>query len=282
MPPTSTQTPRLGRFGVWTFRPVRPEQAKVIEQLGYGTVWAGGSPSAALDFVEPILAQTRSLTVATGVINVWTAPAKQVAESFHRIESAYPGRFLLGVGIGHPELSTQYQTPYKALAGYLDELDDAGVPPQRRIVAALGPRVLELAAARSAGAHPYLTNPAHTAFARETIGAAGLLTPEHKVVLTGDAAAARAIGRDAVGPYMGLRNYRNNWKRLGFTDQDINIPGSDAFIDSVVAHGEVPQIAAQLNAHLTAGADHVTVQVLGGWDKLLPTLTELSGALTAL
>lgn len=273
----------LGRFGVWTFGAPTPEQAAAIETLGYGAVWPGGSPAGDLAFVEPLLAATEKLQVATGIVNVWTAPAAQVAESYHRIEAAYPGRFVLGVGIGHPEHTKEYRKPYDVLVEYLDELDAAGVPVARRVVAALGPKVLRLAADRSAGAHPYLTTPEHTAEARALIGPDAFLAPEHKVVLTdGSAEAAeeaRAIGRQTVDFYLNLSNYLNNWRRLGFSEDDIAKPGSDALIDKVVAHGTPDAIAARLTEHLDAGADHVTIQVLGGWDKLVPTLTALAGPL---
>jgi probable F420-dependent oxidoreductase len=153
------------------------------------------------------------------------------------------------------------------------------VPTSRRVIAALGPKVLQLAAHRSAGAHPYLTTPEHTAQARDLVGASVFLAPEHKVVLTTDADEARKLGRDSVGFYLGLSNYVNNWKRLGFSDADVEQPGSDKLIDAVVAHGTADAVAARLNEHLAAGADHVTIQVLGGPDTLLPTLTELAGPL---
>src|SRR6185437_720750 len=140
-----------------------------------------------------------------------------VAESFQRIESAHPGRFLLGVGVGHPEHNQDYVKPYNALVDYLDELDAALVPTSRRVLAALGPRVLRLSAERSAGAHPYLTTPEHTAKARELVGTSVFLAPEHKVVLTTDRDEARAQGRKVVDFYLGLSNYVNNWLRLGFT-----------------------------------------------------------------
>src|ERR1700735_2651295 len=147
----------LGRYGVWRpSRSITPERAAKIESLGYGAAWIGGSPEADLAWVEPALAQTTSLQLATGIVNIWSAAAPAVAESFQRIESAYPGRFLLGVGVGHPEHTQEYVKPYDALVGYLDELDAAVVPKSRRVLAALGPRVLRLAAERSAGAHPYL------------------------------------------------------------------------------------------------------------------------------
>ena len=271
--------PGLGRFGVWTFGAVKPEQAVEIEKLGYGAVWVGGSPAGDLNYVEPILERTETLQVATGIVNVWSVPAKEVAKAYHRVEDAYPGRFLLGIGIGHPEHTDEYRTPYDVLVEYLDVLDAECVPTSRRVVAALGPKVLKLSAQRSAGAHPYLTTPEHTAQARELIGNSVFLAPEHKVVLSTDADAARAVGRDTVDFYLNLSNYLNNWKRLGFTDADVAKPGSDKLIDAVVAHGTADDIAKRLNQHLDAGADHVTIQVLGGWDKLLPTLTELAGPL---
>lgn len=270
--------PDLGRFGSFG-RGVTPQQAKEIEALGYGAVWVGGSPPAELNWVEPILEATTKLQVATGIVNIWTAPAQPVAESFHRIDKAYPGRFLLGIGVGHREVIADYRKPMDALTEYLDRLDDYGVPAHRRVVAALGPRVLELSAQRGAGAHPYLTTPEHTAHARELIGPTAFLAPEHKVVLTTDAQQARAVGRKALGMYLNLANYLNNWKRLGFTDEDLAKPGSDRLVDSVVAYGTVDAIAARLREHLDAGADHVPVQVLTNSENLVPALAELAGAL---
>ncbi|MCV7281955.1 LLM class F420-dependent oxidoreductase [Mycolicibacterium flavescens] len=271
--------PDLGRYGVWTFGTPTPEQAVEIEKLGYGAVWIGGSPAGDLNYVEPILEATENLSVATGIVNVWTAPAEEVAEAYHRVEDAYPGRFLLGVGIGHPEHTEEYRKPYDVLVEYLDALDAKKVPTSRRVLAALGPKVLQLAARRSAGAHPYLTTPQHTGEARNLLGPTVFIAPEHKVVLARDAEASREIGRKAVDFYLNLSNYRNSWKRLGFTDDDLAKPGSDRFVDAVVAHGTPEAIAARLEEHHEAGADHVTIQVLGGWDVLLPTLKELAGPL---
>lgn len=271
--------PDLGRYGVWTFGVPNPEQAVEIEKLGYGALWIGGSPAGNLEYVEPILDQTETLQVATGIVNVWTAPADEVAEAYHRVEKAHPGRFLLGIGIGHPEHTNEYRKPYDVLVEYLDALDTAKVPTSRLVVAALGPKVLKLAAQRSAGAHPYLTTPEHTGTARELVGPTVFLAPEHKVVLTTDEAQAREIGRQTVDFYLNLSNYLNNWKRLGFTDRDVEKPGSDRLIDAMVAYGTPDDVARRLNEHLEAGADHVTIQVLGGWDKLLPTLQELAGPL---
>lgn len=271
--------PDLGRIGVWTFGSPKPEQAAEIEKLGYGAVWIGGSPAGDLKYVEPLLEATETLQVATGIVNVWTAEADEVAEAYHRVEKAHPGRFLLGVGIGHPEHTEEYRKPYDVLVEYLDALDAAKVPTSRRVIAALGPKVLKLSAQRSAGAHPYLTTPEHTGLARNILGNTVYLAPEHKVVLGVDVDEARRIGRETVDFYLGLSNYLNNWKRLGFTDDDIAKPGSDKLIDAVVAHGTADAVAKRLTEHLDAGADHVCVQVLGGDDKLIPTLKELAGPL---
>jgi probable F420-dependent oxidoreductase len=269
-----------GTFGHYTmWQQLSPAQLREIEALGYGAIWAGGSPPADLSWVDPILGATETLQLATGIVNIWTAEAGPVAESFHRIDKAYPGRFLLGIGVGHPEAHQQYQKPYDALRDYLDKLDEHGVPTDRRVVAALGPQVLKLSARRSAGAHPYLTTPEHTAQARELIGPDAFLAPEHKVVPTTDAAKARSVGRKALEIYLNLQNYLNNWKRLGFIDDDVAKPGSDRLVDAVVAYGTTEAIAARLKEHLDAGADHLPVQVLTGPDNLVPALTELAGPL---
>ncbi|MBS4728880.1 LLM class F420-dependent oxidoreductase [Mycobacterium sp. SM1] len=278
---TVSLKPNLGRFGVWLgTRSITPAFAKQIESLGYGAAWVGGSPDADLAWVEPALAQTTSLRLATGIINIWSAPAAVVAESYRRIETRYPGRFLLGIGVGHPERTKQYAKPYAALAGYLDDLDAASVPTSRRVIAALGPRLLTLAARRSAGAHPYLTTPEHTAWARELVGETVFLAPEHKVVLTRDIEEARAVGRAFIDFYLGLSNYVNNWRRLGFTDDDMRKPGSDKLIDALVASGTPEAVAERLNQHRDAGADHVVIQVLGKPDEQLRTLAELAGPLS--
>jgi probable F420-dependent oxidoreductase len=274
-PDANSLAGQFGSFG----RGVTPEQAKDIEALGYGAVWVGGSPPAELDWVEPILEKTTTLKLATGIVNIWTAAPGPVAESFHRIDNAYPGRFLLGIGVGHREAHAAYRKPIDALNDYLDKLDEYGVPTNRRVVAALGPRVLTLSAQRSAGAHPYLTTPEHTKEARQLIGPAAFLAPEHKVVLTTDTEKARAIGRKAIDIYLNLTNYVSNMKRLGFTDDDLRRPGSDELVDAFVAYGTSDDIATRLREHIEAGANHVAVQVLGSQDRLIPTLAELAGPL---
>jgi probable F420-dependent oxidoreductase len=274
----NTTTIDLGRFGFFGLG-ATPEQAQEIERLGYGTIWIAGSPPAELSFVEPLLESTTTLKVATGIVNIWTAAAKTVAESFHRINTAYPGRFVLGVGVGHPEAQAQYRKPYEALVSYLDELDEYGVPANQRVLAALGPRVLRLSAERAAGAHPANATPEHAAQARAIIGPNALLAPVHNVVLTADAEEARAIGRTALDRYFSLTNYVSNWKRLGFTDADVTRPGSDKFIDAVVAHGTPDDVAKRLGEYLSAGANHVAILVPGDSDKVLPTLSKLAGPL---
>jgi probable F420-dependent oxidoreductase len=280
MTETVSLKPELGRFGVW-LGSITPELAAQIESLGYGAAWIGMSPAADLAWADPALAQTTSLQLATGIVNIWSAAAPAVADSYHRIEDAYPGRFLLGVGVGHSEHTQEYRKPYDALVDYLDELDEAMVPTSRRVLAALGPRVLRLSAERSAGAHPYLTTPEHTAEARELVGTTVFLAPEHKVVLTTDRDEARALGHEVVDFYLGLSNYVNNWLRLGFTEEDVRKPGSDRLIDAVVAYGRPDAIAKRLCEHLEAGADHVAIQVLGssGEDQLVSVLKELAGPL---
>ncbi|MEV0671134.1 LLM class F420-dependent oxidoreductase [Mycobacterium sp. NPDC050441] len=275
--------PTLGTFGVFglygQWKQLTAAQLRDIEALGYGAIWAGGSPPAELDWVESILESTEKLKVATGIVNIWSSAAGPVAESFHRIEADHPGRFLLGIGAGHPELITEYKKPYAALTEYLDKLDEYGVPKDRRVVAALGPQVLKLSARRSAGAHPYLTTPEHTAQARALVGPDAFLAPEHKVVLTTDVAQARTVGRKALDTYLIGTNYVNSWKRLGFTDADVAPPGSDALIDALVGYGSTDAIASRLKEHLAAGANHVPVQVLTGPDNLVPALAELAGPL---
>ncbi len=255
---------RLGRFGVWRgVTQVTPDLAANLERFGFGALWLGSSPGADLGVVDELLGATSRLVVATGIVNMWDSDPGQVAASFARISSAHPGRFLLGVGAGHREATRQYDKPYETLVRYVDALTASGVPGGGMVLAALGPKMLRLAAERTAGAHPYLVPVGYTSQARELLGPDPLLAVEHKAVLEPDAAAARAIGRPRVRrPYLGLINYTSNLRRLGWTDADLADPGSDALIDALVAHGDPGQVADQLTGHLTAGADHVCVQLL--------------------
>lgn len=254
---------QLGKFGIW--QPTAnstPEITVEAEKLGYGTFWVGGSPHAPLTQLEELLDATERIVIASGIVNMWTDDAGPIAEAYHRIDAKHPGRFLLGVGIGHPEASKEYKDPYTTMVEYLDALDAAGVPKDRMALAALGPKVLKLAADRTLGAHPYLTTPDHTRSARPILGSA-LLAPEHKVVLNTDPEAARVVARPTVEFYLRLVNYRRNLLRLGFTEADLADSGSDRLVDALVLHGDTKTVADGLRAHLDAGADHVCIQVLG-------------------
>jgi probable F420-dependent oxidoreductase len=252
----------LGRIGVWLPAPkATPELAATIERAGYGTLWLGASPAGDLRIVDELLDATDRLSIATGIVNVWKADARTVAASYHRIEGRVPDRFLLGIGVGHPESTSDYTRPYKALTDYLDVLDAEGVAPAQRVVAALGPKVLQLSADRSAGAHPYLTTPQHTADAREQLGAGVLLAPEQGIALDPDPQQARAHARQALGYYLRLTNYVSNWRRLGFGDDDFADGGSDALVDALISSG--PTATQRVRDHLDAGADHVAVQLIG-------------------
>jgi probable F420-dependent oxidoreductase len=254
----------LGRLGVWRRADFSPELAVEVERLGYGAIWIGGSPGGDLEIVEQLLDATERITLATGIVNMWKDDAAPIAAAYHRITAKHPDRFLLGVGIGHPEATQEYRKPYDTIVRYLDDLDAAGVPVAGRALAALGPKVLRLAAERTAGAHPYLTTPEHTREARQILGAGPLLAPEQKVVLETDPAKAREIGRPAVAkPYLGLVNYTSNLRRLGWTDEDLADGGSDRLIDALAIHGDGETLAAGVTAHLDAGADHVCIQALG-------------------
>lgn len=254
----------LGRYGFWQMlRNTTPEMAREAETLGFGAVWVGGSPKGDLRQVEELLDATATIPVVTGIVNMWREDADAVAASYHRIASRHPDRFVLGVGIGHREATEEYRDPLDKIGDYLDRLDAAGVPRDRLVLAALGPRVLRIAADRTAGAHPYLTTPRHTAYAREVMGEGPLLAPDQKVVLDTDPQRAREAGRSFVASYLSRVNYRNNLLREGWSAADLADGGSDALIDGLFLHGTPTEIAAGLAAHLDAGADHVGVHVIG-------------------
>ncbi len=257
----------FGTHGVWAgFSTLSGAQARRIERLGYGTIWLGGS-APTLAPVRVLLEATDHIRLATGITNIWNTEPAAIAGEFAALETDFPGRFHLGIGVGHREATQEYASPYESMVAYLDVLDDAGVPADRRVLAALGPKMLRLSAARALGAHPYLTTPAHTAYARGILGPEAFLAPEHKIVLETDPVTARGIGRPPVdNPYLHLTNYVSNLKRLGYTDADIADGGSDALIDDLVAHGTADEIRDKVDAHLAAGADHVAIQVLGAVD----------------
>jgi probable F420-dependent oxidoreductase len=256
--------PQLNEIGIWArTAELSVDLAREVERLGYSAIWIGGSPDGQLRIVDELLAATERLVVATGIVNIWRDDARTVAASHKRITAAFPDRFLLGVGVGHPEAESDYQHPYRSLVDYLDVLDAEGVPKDERVLAALGPQVLRLAAERSAGAHPYLTTPEHTREARGILGDGPLLAPEQKVVVEADAEKARALGRPKVAkPYLELSNYLQNLRKLGYTDDDFANGGSDRLIDALVAHGDAATAVQRVRAHLEAGADHVPIQLI--------------------
>jgi probable F420-dependent oxidoreductase len=258
----------IGRFGVWAGSPSwTPELAQETESLGFDTIWLGSSPPD-LVLAEGLLDATRRIAVATAIVNMWAAPAAEVAASYVRVAARHPGRFLLGVGVGHHEHNARfssytpgYHSPYQTILDYLEELDAARVPKHDRLLAALGPRVTRVAGERTAGAHPFMTTPAHTRQARAILGTGPLLAPEQKVVLSTDADYARGIARQRFGQILKTVNYRNSMARIGFTEEQAD-NASDEVLDAVIAHGTIDDLVSRLNAHLEAGADHVSAHIL--------------------
>ena len=268
---------RLGTYGVWRgVNLVDPATAKTIEDLGYGTIWQGGSPSSDLRPAEALLAGTDSITIATGIVNIWTSDAVELADSYHRIQAEYPGRLLLGIGSGHREADAARTRPIQAMSRYLDILDERGVPAEDRVLSALGPHMLAMAAERSAGTHPYLTVPSQTQQARATLGSDALVAPEQTVVLDIDPETARRSARAFLAHHLNLVNYTNTMKRAGFTTEDIANGGSDHLVDRLVAHGDAATIAAAVRAHLAAGADHVCVHVQPADSDVIAALRALA------
>jgi probable F420-dependent oxidoreductase len=275
----------LGRIGVWTtYRTIDEgsagEAAKAAEDLGYGTFWLGGSPQ--LPTVRPLLEATERLVVATGIVNIWAYEPDRLADEFGVLQRDFPGRLLLGLGVGHPEATSHYARPLTAMRRFLDGLDAAAVPvaPQHRCLAALGPRMLRLSAERTRGTIPYFVAPEHTAFARKTVGPGALVAPELACVLDEDLERARTAARRYAKLYLGLRNYTDNLLRHGFTEQDIAGGGSDRLIDAVIPHGSAAQVAMAVQAHFDAGADHVCLQPLGAEGVLREQWAALAAALS--
>ena len=253
----------LGRIGIWRRRQDGAGAVAEIEALGFGALWVGSSPSLAQ--ARPFLEGARTIVVATGILNIWRHEPADVAAEHAELTREFPGRFLLGIGVGHPESTSDYRHPVRAMRAFFDGLDagDPPVPREERVAAALGPRMLDLAAERSLGAHPYFTTREHTRFARERLGPEPLLAPELAVVLETDADAARERARAYAATYLQLTNYTSNLLRFGFDERDLADGGSDRLIDAVIPHGPPEAIAEAVRAHLDAGADHVCLQPLG-------------------
>lgn len=279
----------LGPVGVWWSGSWdvegRPEASAAgeLEALGYGAIWSSGgfNPGLSSRFGR-LLAATEHLVVASGIVNIWKAAAEEIASSVAELDAAHPGRFLLGIGASHAPAVEGYNRPYTHMVAYLDALDRAvpTVPKERRALAALGPRMLELAAERSAGAHPYFVPVEHTAFARGVMGPGPLLAPELTVVLESDPRRARETARTFTTGYLRLPNYADNLRRFGFDDDDLSGGGSDRLVDAVVLWGSPEAVAGRVREHHEAGADHICVQVVGGGDGFpLGAYRELAASL---
>ncbi|GGJ78580.1 LLM class F420-dependent oxidoreductase [Streptomyces camponoticapitis] len=264
---------RFGRIGIWSsaLHPSDPGRVAAasaavaeLDSLGYGTIWLGGSPS--LDQVAPVVEATRHITVATGILSIWEHRAQAVAEQAARLQQDAAGRFVLGLGVSHGGFTPGYARPYSTMVEYLDALDAAAapVPASGRVLAALGPKMLKLAARRAAGAHPYLVTTEHTAEARDALGPDALLAPELTVVLDTDIDAARTVARGMLSMYLRLPNYTNNLLRLGFTEGDFADGGSDRLLAALFALGDADTVRARVQEYLDAGADHLALQVLAG------------------
>jgi probable F420-dependent oxidoreductase len=266
----------LGTFGVWwsgSWHDANDRDLNVageLESLGYGALWSSGGfePGLAPRFGE-LLAGTQRAVVASGIASIWTTTPADVGPAVTELEDRYDGRFLFGIGASHSAIVQDYARPYSRMVEYLDGLDalERPFPAERRILAALGPRMLKLAKERAAGAHPYFVPVEHTAYAREELGAAPLLAPEVAVVLETDRTAALELARRYAAIYLPLPNYTNNLRRFGYSDDDIEQGGSDRLIEAVIPWGDADTIAERLRAHVAAGADHVCVQVVADFDK---------------
>jgi probable F420-dependent oxidoreductase len=274
----------LTKIGIWTSYRVLGEEnateaASLAESLGFGAFWLGGSPR--LPTVRPLLAASERMIVATGIVNVWKYDPAELAAEHAALTRDYPGRLLLGIGIGHPEATSEYRKPLTTMRNFLDGLDAASepVPREQRCVAALGPKMLDLSAERSLGTHPYFTPAEHTRFARERVGKGALVAPELACVVDSDTERARATARTYAKLYLGLSNYTGNLLRFGYTEADIADGGSDRLIDTIVPHGSADEIATVVRAHLDAGADHVCLQAVGTTGTPREEWTALAGAL---
>jgi probable F420-dependent oxidoreductase len=277
-------TTDIGRTGIWSGNLRYGDISQIgdvaaeLEGLGYTALWipdVGGdlwSPLAAL------LGATQKVTIATGILNLWMHEPEETAAKHAELTAQHGDRFLCGIGISHQPFidvvkeAGTYKKPVATMAAYLDGLDAAPTPlaPANRVLAALGPKMLELARERTAGTHPYLVTPELTAQARAGIGADKLVASEVGVVLETDASKARAIARQALATYLALPNYANNWKRNGFTDDDIANGGSDRLVDALFAWGDESAIAKRVQEHRDAGADHVCIQVIQDFTLPMP------------
>ncbi len=259
----------FGKYGAWTsYRRIGKDNAgqaaRAVEEAGLGTLWMGGSPR--LEEMRPLLEGSEKLIVGTSIVNIWGYDPADLVREFHALEADFPGRTCVGIGVGHPEATSDYKRPLSNLEAFLDGIDeaDAPIPTDRRIIAALGPKMLAMSAKRSLGTIPYFTSVDHTRFCRETVGPDALVIPEIACVIDEDIERARATAREYASLYLGLSNYTNALLEHGFDQADIEDGGSDRLIDHVIPRGTAQDIAAAAHAHVEAGADHVALQTIGG------------------
>jgi probable F420-dependent oxidoreductase len=285
----------LGRAGVWLgsigLLPSAEERAAVgeLEAAGYGAIWFGESPfnKEAFAHAALLLDATERVTVATGIASIWLRAPESAAHGAAALAEAHPGRFVLGLGVSHGPIVTSigqdYSKPLTRMREYLDAMDASryvAAPPSApapRVLAALAPKMLELARDRAQGAHPYLVTPEHTQRARAVLGDGRLLAPEQAFVLERDPERARTVARGHLATYLALPNYSDNWLRSGFEETDLADGGSDRLVDALVAWGDEDAVRARVDEHFAAGADHVALQALG--DEPVAQLTRLAPAL---
>ena len=280
--------PNIGRVGVWAMdlrfgdTAAIDEAAGELDELGYGALWIpGGIDDAVLGDVDRLLSATKRIVIGTGIINIWKQEAADVAAWWKGQSAERQARVWLGIGISHgPIIGEDWAKPIAKTRSWIDQALAAGLPGDAMCIAALGPQMLALARDRTGGAHPYLVDASHTATARGILGPGKVLAPEQGVVLESDPAKARAMAREALAFYTSLPNYANNWRRLGYSDDDIATV-SDKLIDGLFAWGSAEQIAERVKAHHAAGADHVCMQVISatGLDGSRAAWRELAGVL---
>jgi probable F420-dependent oxidoreductase len=283
---------RLGRVGVWASAlgalPAEAERdrARAIEQLGFRTLWVNETRKEAFAHAGLVLSATQHVTVATGIANVWRRDPVSMVLGANTLGEAYPGRFVLGLGIGHARYDAAYRAPLATMRDYLQQMAAAPyegpepASPVPWLLAALRPAMVELAGEYAEGVHPYLMPPEHTAIVRAALGPEPVVAPELTVVLDDDATTARATARSFLAGYLGLENYVRSWRALGFVENDLAQGGSDRLVDALVAWGDVEAVRRRVEEHLSAGADHVALQPLAEDGRLpMGALTELGAAL---
>lgn len=281
--------PQVGRIGIWSMElrfgdPVEiAEGAAELDELGFGAIWVpGGIGGDVTGDLDRLLAATSRVTIATGIINIWKHEPAEIAGWWKALPAGEQARVLLGIGVSHgPLIGEVWKKPIAATRDWLEAIAAEGQPAETMCLAALGPKMLELSRDRTAGAHPYLVSPEHTAMAREILGPGPLLAPEQGVILETDPSKARELAVAALAHYARLPNYVNNWLRLGFTQEDVDTL-SDRLLDAIFAIGSMEKIVDRVNAHLAAGADHVCLQVIssgGGVTAVRPAWRELAKAL---